>query len=197
MEPINNKNEVTNIFNIFNSKIEEFACVGCKKWGDPAASDKYKTYEIKYNDKKVLLASTEWANSRSLQSNRYAILATIPSSQNNNLGQVFNIVFPFTFSKKFSTRLYKDSNLIEIRNYGKFTIGRRGLKIKEFFNYLRTHNLDDEILLDENNKEYICMFKIKNMEIDTDYFIKRFVTMTYIVDDYKKKMNSKYKLLKK
>lgn len=31
------------------------------------------------------------------------------------------------------------------------------------------------------------MFKIKNIEFDTDYFIKRLVSMTYIIDNYKKK----------
>lgn len=48
----------------------------------------------------------------------------------------------YEYSKRFTTRLYENDDIIEVRNYGRFTIGRRSLKREVFFNYLREEGLD-------------------------------------------------------
>jgi hypothetical protein len=61
----------------------------------------------------------------------------MPNEKSASLGQFVNLTIPFEFKRNYNTRAYKIGNSIEIRNYGKFTIGRRGLKKKDFFDYAR------------------------------------------------------------
>jgi len=79
--------------------------------------------------------------------------------------------------------VFKDSNHIEIRNYGKFTVGRAGLKKKDFFDYV--NRIDPCMVhVDEEEKNYVIVFDIYK-DLTKDEFAEQIVRFTLLVNDFK------------
>lgn len=49
-----------------------------------------------------------------------------------SLGKIAVVLIPYEFSRRFNCRTYKADNTIEVRSYGKYTIGRKSLKKDDF-----------------------------------------------------------------
>lgn len=196
MNKIDDRGRTREIFDILREGLTNFKCIGNRKWGNPSGDQQeLDVYEIKNKTNTIWASTIEWCNASSGEINRCGILTTLPDyNENNTLGQILEINIPYYFSKAFNTRAYEDSNYIEIRNYGKFTIGRRGLKRQYFFDYLRNNGYKDEICLDEEGQEYICIIKIKNSNIDLQYFSEQLIKWTSILKlfkDYYRELYSK------
>lgn len=192
MRAVDGKDKTLAVFKVLEAALNSFVPLGKRKWGNPSGyQHESEIYKVVNAGKCIWAATVEWQAADSGVINRYGLLSTLPSnSTNDTLGQVLEINLPLYFSKAFNTRLYEDGNTIEIRNYGKFTIGRRGLKRKDFFDYLRGNGFNDEIMLDEDGQEYICFFKIESMKMETRYFAERLVELTYLLKDFKNKLRT-------
>ena len=192
MRAIDSKDKTIAVFKVLETALNSFVPLGKRKWGNPSGyQHESEIYKVVNAGKSIWAATVEWQAADSGAINRYGLLSTLPSnSTNDTLGQVLEINLPFNFSKAFNTRLYEDGNSIEIRNYGKFTIGRRGLKRTDFFDYLRENGFNDGIKLDEDGQEYICFFKIESMKMENQYFAERLVELTYLLKDFKDKLRT-------
>ncbi|MBN9647597.1 hypothetical protein J0L31_11395 [Terrisporobacter glycolicus] len=185
LKPIDSEIRAIEIFEYIKDKIKEHSeFIGYKVWGNPADSDNNKTYKIEIDNEFIWICYVTWTSAATIQDNRKVILTAYPIEK-SSIGQVLEVAFPYEFSRRFNTRLYENENIIEVRNYGRFTIGRRSLKRKIFFNYLRTNGLDDEILLDGDGKEYINIFSIQKDNLQCNYIKKQLVKWTRIVNDFK------------
>lgn len=185
LKPIDNKSRAIEIYYIIKENLkEESKSIGYKVWGNPADSDNNETYEIEVDKETLWLACVTWASASNMKANRDVILTSYPTIK-SSIGQVLEVAFTYEYSKRFNTRLYENEDIIEVRNYGKFTIGRRSLKREVFFNYLREEGLDDEILLDEDEKKYINIFSIKKDNLECGYLKKQLIKWTDIVNEFK------------
>ena len=187
MHKVDNQSLTIEIFKILEKKLLTCKHIGTRKWGNPSGfQHEEPVYELTSNRGTILASTIEWANASTGELNRCGIITTAPEKNINiTLGQIFEINIPYFFSKAFNTRVYQDGNTLEIRNYGKFTIGRRGLKKQAFFDYLKQKGYENEINYDEENKEYIKVFEIENMDIPDEYFLERLIKLTYILKEYK------------
>ncbi|AYO31672.1 hypothetical protein D2962_14660 [Biomaibacter acetigenes] len=158
MNKVDNEERTREIFHVLEIGLANFKRIGQRKWGNPSGSlEELDVYEIKDKEDIIWASTVEWCNASTGEINRCGILTTLPGDSNNTLGQILEVNLPYYFSKSFNTRVYEDNNLIEIRNYGKFTIGRRGLKRQYFFDYLKENGYNDEICIDEEGKEYVLL----------------------------------------
>jgi len=166
--------------------MQNFKYVGKWSWGNPSGIIKgLPTYEITSEYGTVWCSMITWCD-RHGNENRECILTTLPSSKNQSLGQIAEITIPYEFNRSFNTRAFGYENKIEIRNYGKFTVGRAGLKKLDFFNYLKLNKLNSHsIMLDEENKQYIKVFEFKDI-LSTKAFADQIVKFTLLIDDYKR-----------
>jgi len=186
MYKVDSEEKTREIFNVLETCLEGFNSIGIRKWGNPSGSQQgLDVYEIEHKDNTIWVSTVEWVNASTGEVNRCGIITTLPEYSNNTLGPILEVNMPYYFSKSFNTRVYGDNNIFEIRNYGKFTIGRRGLKRKYFFDYLREHGYDDEIFIDEEGKEYICIIKFQDNSINSDYFGERLIKWTMILKEFK------------
>lgn len=185
LKPVDSEIRAIEIFEYIKDKIKEHSeFIGYKVWGNPADSDNNKTYKIEIDNEVVWICYVTWTSAATIQDNRKVILTAYPIEK-SSIGYVLEVAFPYEFSRRFNTRLYENENIIEVRNYGRFTIGRRSLKREIFFNYLRTEGLEDEILLDGDGKEYINIFSIQKDNLQCNYIKKQLVKWTRIVNDFK------------
>lgn len=188
MNKIDDREKIRTLFELLENTIKEkFKYVGKRKWGNPSGNQQeLDVYEIEDGVNKIWLSTTEWCNASSGEINRCGIITTLPDyNRRNTLGQIFEMNMPYHFSKLFNTRVYEEGNEVEIRNYGKFTIGRRGLKKQYFFDYLRENGFEDEIKYDEEGKEYISVIKIKDNNIDSQYLKYRLIKWTNLLKEFK------------
>jgi|GEM_PF-1486119 len=187
MNKVDSEKRIKEIFNVLENGIANFKKVGKRRWGNPSGTqEELNTYEIKQKEDSILVATTEWANASTGEINRSAILTTVfPEKNYNSLGQTLEINLPYYFSKRFNTRVYEDESLIEIRHYGNFTIGRKGLKKIYFFEYLRENGYDNEICIDEEGEEYVCIIRLNGNSIEPDYLGERLIKWTKIIKEYK------------
>lgn len=187
MFKVDDKSKTKMIISELEKAIENFAYIGEYQWGDPAGTtEEIKVYEISDGDHKVWLSTIEWCDATTYEANRGGILATIPDEKKmSSLGQTFSTTMPYYFSKRFYTRVFEDDDMFEIRNYGKFTIGRVGLKMKYFFDYLKENGYEDEVKYDEEGKEYIVILKFKKGCIEPVYLKERLLKCTYLVKGFK------------
>lgn len=176
---------VEKICKLFGDKLNEFKFVGLRKWGDPGGMSSSDTYEIKYNDRSLYCAQVEWGQSRTSKPNRCGILISLPNSNpNESLGQITDIVIPYEFSRRFNCRAYEDNGRIELRSYGKYTIGRRSLKKDDFFDYIRKTNLT-QLCIDEEGKRFVRIMYIDNYAITKEEFAKAVFDFTFLIKGFK------------
>lgn len=185
LKPIDSRIRAIEIFEDVQEKLKEDSeFIGYKVWGNPTGSDNNKTYKLEIDNEVLWICYVSWSSSSGLGTNRKVILTSYPIEK-PSIGQVLEVAFPYEFSRKFNTRLYENENIIEVRNYGRFTIGRRGLKREVFFNYLRQEGLEDEILIDADGKEYINIFRIQKDDLHCNYIKKQLVKWTNIINKFK------------
>lgn len=186
MKQINNEYYAKKIFEIFEGLLNQFKVINNKKWGNPAGqTDEMETFEIKNSEGTIWCSLIEWVNTGTLETNRVGLIATSPlENKTSSLGHIVEVTIPFEFNRRFNTRAYEENGLIEIRNYGKFTVGRKGIKKKEFFDFLRKKN-KDLINIDEENKEYITVFSIKDRQLSKEDFANSLIKFTYLIKEFK------------
>lgn len=142
MNKVDSEKYTKEISEILERKLERCKRIGIKKWSDQGGyQHEEKVYELINNQGIIWASTTEWGNASTLEANRRGIITTFPKNS-DPLGQIFEMTLPYYFSNRFSTRVYEHSDTIEIRNYGRFTIGRRGLKKQMFFDYLRKNGFE-------------------------------------------------------
>lgn len=187
MYKLDDSDKARKLISILEKAINNFEYVGKRKWGNPSGDQQeLDVYEITNGVDKVWLSTVEWCNASTGEINRCGIITTLPDyNSKNTLGQIFEMNIPFYFSKAFNTRVYEQGNMVEVRNYGKFTIGRRGLKREYFFNYLRENGFEDEIEYDEERKEFISVIKFDNGNIDTQHLKDRLIKCTNMLKEFK------------
>lgn len=186
MYKVDSKERTREIFSILETGLASFKKIGKRKWGNPSGVQQaLDVYEIMHGEDIIWVSTIEWCNASSGEINRCGIISTLPDNSNNTLGQILEVNMPYYFSKSFNTRVYEGKNSIEIRNYGKFTIGRRGLKRQYFFDYLRNNGEDKEICIDEDGKEYICIIKIEDDNIESQYIGQRLTKWTIVLKKFK------------
>lgn len=186
MKVIDNKRKTHQVFKIIERELKKHTCLGKMEWWNPGGNEYLQTYSIINNEKEVWVATVIWCHSKTNKKNRYTLLSTFPT-KGLKVGQILEISLPFYYSKVFITRLYEENNCVEIRNYGRFTVGHRGLKKVFFFDYLKDHGLSSEIKVDEEGEKYICIFSITNMSIDPQLFDKRIIELTHLIKGFKDK----------
>ena len=185
LEPIDSQYRAIEIFEYIKEKLnEDSKYMGYKVWGNPADNENNKTFEVQVDKDILWISYTTWGSASTMQENRKVILISYPTEK-ISIGQVLEVAFPYEYSKRFNSMLYENENIIEVRNYGKFTIGRRGLKREVFFNYLRDEGLESEILLDEYGKEYINVLIIEKEDLKSEYIKKQLIKWTNIVNRFK------------
>ena len=186
MNQINNKYYSEQVYKIFEELLNEFELVGKRTWGNPGGqTDGRNTFEVKNDTGTVWCSTIEWAKAGTSKINRKGIVATVPVKNNNDtLGQIIEITIPFEFKRTFNNRAYEEDGLIEIRNYGKFTVGRSGLKKKDFFDFIKQKD-NNLINFDEEDKEYITVFSITNGRIEKEEFSNSLIKFTYLIKEFK------------
>jgi hypothetical protein len=192
MKKMDNKETAIKTSNVLKNKISEFNFVGEKKWGNPQGiTDPIKTYELKNEYGNVWCCPIDWSAVNTTEINRSGILIGSPvKSPYESIGQIVEVTIPYYYSKLFSTRSYIENDIIELRNYGRFTIGRAGLKRNVFFDYIAKHALH-ETKIDEENEKYIKIFKFNNYEIDRECFKNRLVEYAYLIKNFKEDYKAK------
>lgn len=184
MEPIDDSSLVKETYEVIMRNIRLFQYKGISKWGNPSGhSVTGEVYELTNDSNKIWVSGVQWGP-RSISIITTKAIGTL----GNNVSQIVEIGFFFHFSKHANTRLYCDSDRIEIRNYGKFTIGRRSLKKLDFFDYLTNNGYADEIKIDEEGEPYVCIFIVmrgKGNDLEKRYIAERLVKFTFMVKDFK------------
>lgn len=185
MDECNNIKVAKKIYKLFGDKLNEFKSVGLRELGNPAGTTKLYTYEIKHNDRSLYCAQVQWVQSGTSEYNRCGILISLPSANpNESLGQITDIVIPYEFSRRFNCRAYEDNGLIELRSYGKYTIGRSSLKKNDFFDYIYKTNLTP-LCIDEEGKRYVTIMHIENYLITKEEFAKSIFNFAFLIKGFK------------
>lgn len=189
MRGIDSESKSQEVFNLLKNTLDLFPVISdARKWSNPSGfQHESKVYELKNCSGCIWATLGAWTSASSNEINRYGILTTLPDSGKSSsvLSQIFEVNIPLFFSKRFNTRIFEDNGVIEIRNYGRFTIGTRGLSRKVFFDYLRNSNHQDEIIIDEEENEYIRILKISDNIIDKETFRNRLIKITLLIDKFK------------
>lgn len=192
MRGIDSESKSLEVFNLLKNTLELFPVISdARKWSNPSGfQHKSRVYELKNDNGCIWATLGAWTSTSSNEINRYGILTTLPDNGKNTtaLSQIFEVNIPLFFSKRFNTRIFEENGIIEIRNYGRFTVGTRGLSRKVFFDYLRNNNYSDEILTDEEGNEYVCIFRISGDIIDRETFQNRLVKLTLLIDKFKRQL---------
>ena len=186
MIQINNKHYSDQLYIKFQKLLSQFELIGKRIWGNPSGqTGGGDTFAVK-NDIGIVWCSTiEFARADTMEINRKGIIATLPVKSNSEtLGQIIEITIPFEFKRTFNNRAYEEDGLIEIRNYGKFTVGRSGIKKKDFFDFVRQKD-KSLILIDEENKEYITVFSMKDKIMSKEEFANSLIKFTYLIKEFK------------
>ncbi len=192
MRAVDSKERAIEIFDLIGDKINKYPYVGEKKWGNPSGNQHIESaYEIRNSKESIWVSGTEWLEGDQKEVNRKALIITFPDEKVETLGQVLEIVFPYNFTKRCNTRLYEGDNVVEIRNYGRFTIGRRSLKRECFFEYLKDSGYSEEILLDDDGNKYVAILTIQDRNIQNHYLGERLIFWSTMVKQYKDVMRER------
>lgn len=182
MKECNTRVVANKICELFGEKLKEFEPIGRRNWGDPGGMSNLDTYEIKYCDRSLYCARVEWPQ---YNANRCGIIISLPTSNpNESLGQITDIVIPYEFSRLFNCRAYENNGRIELRSYGKYTIGRRSLKKDDFFDYIRKTNLTP-LCIDEEGKRFVRIMHIENYAITKEEFEKAVFDFAFLIKGFK------------
>ena len=185
MNEINTKDYAISFCRRLNELMKKYEYVGDWNWGDPAGtSGSLPTYEIKKEDgEKVWCTLVEFTHSGTGKPNRMGILATYPSKSKKSLGSVMATMVPYEFSRSMNTRAYSDGENIEIRDYGRHTVGKAGIKREDFFNYIEEHYAE-KILFDEEDKKYVNVYSFQK-ELSEEEFVQQTIEFVNIISNFK------------
>ena len=133
----NNKDYAMQFVNNIENILQKAKYIGKWNWGNPAGQGNgLDTYElVNKSGMKVWCTIIEYLNAGTGEPNRCGVLATYPVDKKQSLGSILSVTIPYEFSKRFNSRAYSDGSCYELRNYGKITVGRTGIKRDNFFNY--------------------------------------------------------------
>lgn len=161
--------------------------IGKWDWGDPAGkSEGIDTYEVESNNGvKVWCSIIEYVNASTGVPNRCGILATYPVEGKKSLGSILAATIPYEFSKRFNTRAYCEGTNYEIRNYGKITVGRAGIKKEDFFEFFET-KYPSKVFLDEESLKYIKIYEYDG-ELSLEQFADQTCEAVVLLEEFKKK----------
>ena len=172
--------------------MQSFKYIGDRIWSDSSggASEGIPVYEIQTKDGNKLWCSIiEYGNSNTGEPNRRGILTTFPVDKKQSLGSIMAAVMPYTYNRSVNTRAFTDGDAVEIRDYGKHTVGRAGIKREKFFNYME-QNYPGKVLLDEEDKKYVNVYQFKGT-LTAEKFAEQTYEMTSILNDYKQQYRNK------
>ena len=181
---VDNKNRVIEIFNIIENEIKKGEYIGIRTWGDPAGSYNDDTYALSNGEESIFVNLGEFYCAGSSYINRKVIGVCSPRKDGQSLDTQLAVVLPYEYSKRFNTRIYENDINIQIRNYGRFTVGRKGLARKVFFDYLRNNGYSDEINLDEEGKEFISILDV-NKNLDYETIVNSLIKWKNIIEKFK------------
>ena len=185
MRENNNKEYAFQFVQNVESILSEARYCGKWNWGDPAGqSEGIDTYEIENrNGMKVWCATIEYVNAGTGVPNRCGVLATFPPERKQSLGSILNVMIPYEFSRHYNTRAFAEDNRYEIRNYGKITVGRAGLKKEDFFDYFEKY-YPNKVYLDEESKKYIKIYEYVDT-ISLDEFSEQTCEAVVLLEEFK------------
>lgn len=185
MKQINTKEFANSFAAMIEELMHKFKYVGEWNWGDPAGQiDDLPTYEITAKEGTIWCTIIEWGNATTLEPNRKGIVATFPVRSKQSLGHIMATNIPYEFKRTYTTRAYSDGDRVEIRNYGKVTVGRAGIKKLDFFNYMSIHH-PELVFIDEENQKYIKAFEYER-KLSKDEFASQSAKLTLLMDEFKK-----------
>lgn len=185
MKQSNTKEFAVEFCDMLKRLMEKYKYVGDWGWGAPGGQDVLPVYEIKTKDGNIIWCSlVEYCNSRTGEPNRRGILAGFPAEKKQSLGSVMATMIPYSFSRTMNTRAYVDDNSVEIRDYGKHTVGRAGIRKEDFFNYMEK-NYPDKVLLDEEDKKYVNVYRYDEV-LTAEEFASQTYEMTMMLADFKR-----------
>jgi len=169
----------------FCSIVEKFDYIGEKIWGDASGQCfPVATYEITIKCEKIWCAVAEFCHTGTGEVNRNAIMIDFASENRNSASPIATVVFPYKFSRRFASRVYRQNNYYEIRSYGKFTVGRGSRKMSEFFDYMQK-KYPELIFHDEKNKPYIKIYHYHEI-MDKETFKEQTFSFLNLISDFKK-----------
>lgn len=183
MIQINTKAFADEFCSMLEALLKQFDYVGEKRWGDPSGvNGLLETYEITANHGKAWCALDEYGYAGEV--NRKGIVIDFASENKSFANPVATVFIPYDFSKRFYTRAYNQDNYYEIRNYGRFTVGRKPLKQKDFFDYVQK-NYPELVFHDEENKLYIKAYHYRE-SMDKETFAEQTFSFLKLISDFKK-----------
>lgn len=193
MIPLEGSKQITELTNQIKCCLEKCEYIGAYNWGNPGgATGEVDTYKMTGSAGCVFVTEIKWEGS-TFDTDRRGIISTICDNVNlSNISQIFEMTITDAFTKKVYTRVFVDEDKIEIRNYGRFTIGNGSAKMNDFFDYLRDKGYQNEICFDEEGKQYIKVLEVDNMSLSSEYFIERITKITYLVKEFKDYFRGKY-----
>ena len=109
-------------------------------------------------------------------------MATFPVNKQQSLGSVMSSMVPYKFSRIFNTRAYTNNNEVQIRNYGKVTAGRAGIKKEDFFEYMEKFH--QSVFLDEENRKYVIAYQYSERMTKED-FAEQTYSFTKLLYEFK------------
>ena len=185
MEQLNTKGYAIEFCDMLQKLMEGFKYVGDWSWGNPAGqAEEIPVYEIVTKEgKRTWCSIIEYGNSRTGEPNRRGILATFPVEKKQSLGSIMATMIPYSYTRTVNTRAFVDDTVVEIRDYGKHTVGRAGIKKEDFFNYME-QKYPDKVLLDEEGQKYVNVYRFEG-ELTAEDFARQTYEMTSILADYK------------
>lgn len=185
MKQINTYEYAVAFCNMAEKLMKQYEYIGDLKWGNPAEqTDRIPTYElITPEGKKVWCSIIEYVNAGTGIPNRRGILATFPVEKRQSLGSIMATMIPYEYKKTYNTRAYFEDNNYEIRNYGKITVGRAGIKKENFFEYMN-ENYSNIVYLDEVDNPYIKCYEYKN-ELTKKDFARQTYELTKLLSEFK------------
>ena len=183
----NNKEYAEQFVKNIETILSDAKYLGKWKWGDPAGqSEGIDTYEVESNNGiKVWCSIIEYVNAGTGIPNRCGILATYPVKSKQSLGSILAATIPYEFSKRFNTRAYCDGENYEIRNYGKITVGRAGIKKEDFFEFFE-EKYPNKVFMDEESAKYIKIYEYK-AELSLEQFANQTCEAVVLLEEFKKK----------
>lgn len=184
MDEINTKEFADEFCDMIQLLMMQFECIGNWQWGNPAGqTEPIPTYElITATGYKVWCTIVEYVNAGTGNPNRKGILSTFPVSRQQSLGAIMSSMIPYEFSRAFNVRAYRYNDEFEIRNYGKVTVGRAGIKRENFFEYME--RFPQSVFLDEENTKYVIAYQYKGSMTKED-FAEQTYRITKLLYDFK------------
>ncbi len=172
------------VINAIEAFVKNTKFIGRKVWSN--IKEEADVFELVSGENKVWCSFIELPKAGEGTPNRKVIYLGLPT-QSKEVVQVMDLCVPYEFSKRYSARVYECEEDIELRIYGKFSIGRKCYKADVFINYLKDNGYANEVRVDSEHKEYVRILQIdKDLNFNLESIEKRFNKWVRVVNEYKK-----------